>query len=77
MPREKTTTVLRIALLFLSVPIASLSLHANDANDWSSYNYDVTGSRHNVAENRLSVSNVSNLQVKWLIAQRNLAGLNF
>ena len=70
MPHEKTTTVLRIALLFLSVSIACTSLPANDANDWSSYNYDVTGSRHNVAENRLSVSNVSNLQVKWQFPPR-------
>lgn len=34
-------------------------------NDWSMSTYDVTGSAHNTAENKLSPANVGQLEVRW------------
>ncbi len=51
---------------FLLVTWLSLNhVHAHDEKDWSTYNYDFRGSRHNVAEERLSVANVGTLEIKW------------
>jgi len=33
--------------------------------DWATYNYDITGSRHNTAESVLGVENVASLEEKW------------
>lgn len=52
--------------IHLSVAIILLSrASASETHDWASYNYDVTGSRHNVAEKHLSPNNVADLQIKW------------
>ena len=39
--------------------------HAIQPEDWSTYNYNVSGSRHNVAEKHLTPANVGKLTVKW------------
>jgi glucose dehydrogenase len=42
-------------------------LHAADppTADWAMYNYDIVGTRHNVAEKTLSRDNVARLEEKW------------
>src|SRR4051812_31748556 len=45
-----------------SAPAARLS---GDPNDWSMYNYDVRGARHNRGEKVLGRGNVAKLEEKW------------
>jgi polyvinyl alcohol dehydrogenase (cytochrome) len=54
-----------VCLLMASTPAVAEPADGFDPLDWPTYNYDVAGTRHNVAERILNSQNVGRLELKW------------
>src|SRR6185503_675911 len=55
----------QLAATFAEAIVAAASRARSEARDWSMYNGDVLGSRHNRGETRLDPRNAGSLEEKW------------